>query len=253
MFTQCRCRTSISQTLCSAYKEPFDTTSRHQSMDHFISEMISIQLKRARAARRRFPFKKLPPEIRNKIYDLVFVRSRYIGLDKRSRFTLRYDARSVRNLAFAMSCRQVYTETKSMFYAKNGFAFYQIQECLSFLQCIGLQNRRLITKFSYSHLRGDAFPILRYLKSFTNLQELSVSARVTTRSVQWWWWEYPLINARAFFFSTSSRVEFEEDAPCGGKTARPEVTRVVAEKAIKSLWNALKKVKHEELNGLPPK
>ena len=116
-------------------------------------------------------FLKFEPELRNKIYGIMCVKSFYIGSnrDTSSRGFFK-DAAKWRNLAFATSCRQIYEEMCNVFYAQSGFEFSSVRPFLEFLEGIG---RRTLTKLRFVNTTtGMPFIGLRYLKFCDNLQQL---------------------------------------------------------------------------------
>lgn len=168
----------------------------------------------------KIDFLRFAPEIRNQIYDLVFVKPSYIGSTS-THFHVRTkgfynDARLWRNLGFAMTCRQIYEESANIFYAKNGFEFYYSRPFLEFLEAIGVQRRGLLTKLRYhQHENGAPFIVCRYLKSCTNLKDLEILARVATETRAKFFWEYPLKNPKDFFLGKKTEIEFREPRTLG--------------------------------------
>lgn len=172
-------------------------------------------------------FLKFPPEIRNQIYDLIFVKPSYIGSTNRqtgvSTRAFYKDASEWRNLELAMACHQVYGESANIFFAKNGFEFFYIRPFLEFLEAVGVQRRRLLTKLRYhQNQSGAPFIVCRYLKSCTGLQDLDIRARLEAAEGRFWW-EYPMKDARAFFLGDKSTVEFETPRPLGYRMASRSV------------------------------
>ncbi|MCJ1374643.1 hypothetical protein MMC20_005875 [Loxospora ochrophaea] len=204
---------------------------------------------------RSFPFLSLPPEIRNMVYELVFVSPEYIGSrgnHKPNSKIFYEDVRKWRNTAFARVCRQVYTESNNIFFAKNGFEFFYLPPLLSFLGKIGPERRLLLTKISYSHKDGSPFLALRYLRSCKNLRELDISVRVLhPHNVRNSLWKFPLKNAKDFFLTDYSDIEFDDAQPSGGAFISgfgpQEQVRSIKTKA--SLIKALELVK-KEITGL---
>ena len=164
-------------------------------------------------------FLKFAPEIRNQIYDTVFVKPTYIGA-ARSHHGVRTksfykDASLWRNLGFAMTCRQVYEESSNIFYAKNGFEFYYIRPFLEFLEAIGVHRRGMLTKLRYHQSENSQpFIVCRYLKSCTGLKDLNIWLRVRPRDGSRVylnaWWEYPFKDPKDFFSGNKSEIEFGE-------------------------------------------
>jgi len=194
-----------------------------------------------------FPFLQLPPEIRNRIYDLVFVSPQYIGANSAVTKAFYHDATRYRHLAFASACRQLYQESANIFFAKNGFEFFYIRPSLEFLEGIGAERRKLLRKIRFNCSKGAPFIVLRYLKSCTNLQELEVSARIAMPSRKSSWWAYPLKDAKGFFLGSNRAIAFG-DVRVFGKAVTvlqgPGQARI--EQAIRNLASALRAVKNEE-------
>lgn len=194
-----------------------------------------------------FPFLKLPPEIRNRIYDLVFVKTQYIGANGTLTKAFYRDAARYRHLAFASVCRQIYQESANIFYAKNGFEFFYIRPFLEFLEAIGPERRKLLTKIKFNCSKGTPFIVLRYLKSCTNLQELEVSARIVMSSRKNSWWAYPLKDAKGFFLGSNRTIEYEDVRKIGKTaTASYDPTEAQIESAKYGLTASLRTVKREE-------
>ena len=196
-------------------------------------------------AHRGFPFLQLPPEIRNRIYHLVFVKPGYIGSEGTLTKAFYHDAAEWRNLAFARSCRQVYNESADIFYARNGFEFFYIRPFLEFIEAIGNKRRKLLTKIRFHHTKGTPFIILRYLKSCKNLEELEVHARCVKKKTNSWW-EYPMKDAKGFFLGSHSRIEFGEVLRFGKAIASDENPTGGKSLATMFLVESLQKVKAEE-------
>lgn len=194
-----------------------------------------------------FPFLQLPPEIRNRIYHLVFVKPGYIGSEGTLTKAFYHDAAKWRNLAFARSCRQVYNESADIFYARNGFEFFYIRPFLEFIEAIGIKRRKLLTKIRFHHTKGTPFIALRYLKSCNNLEELEVRARCMKKRTKSWW-EYPMKNAKSFFLGSHSSIEFGDVLRFGKGFTRDEHPAEGKQQATLLLVESLLKVKAEE-NG----
>ena len=194
-----------------------------------------------------FPFLKLPPEIRNRVYDLVFVSDRYIGANGTLTRAFYHDAAEHRHLAFASACRQIYQESANIFYAKNGFEFFYIRPFLEFIEAIGVDRRKLLTKLKFNCSSGTPFIVLRYLKSCTNLQELEVSARIVMPGRPKSWWAYPLKDARAFFLGSNQDIEYENIRRFGkATTALQDPPQARIDRAKSNLDKSLRAVKQEE-------
>lgn len=194
-------------------------------------------------------FLSLPPEIRNMIYDLVFVSPAYVGTNGTSNKSFFNDAVKWRNLDFAISCRQVYAESGTIFYSRNGFEFYYIRPFKAFMESIGIEGRRLITKLNFNFLKGSPFCALRYIRSCTNIQQLNISLRVMKPNCESQaWWLYPIKNAKDFLFTEFNKLEFGEASGIGearDSEARGECMVALREK--NALFRALNKVKYEDI------
>ena len=173
-----------------------------------ISRKTAIVIEDTEHTYRCFPFLKLPPEIRNRIYELVFVSPNYIGTNGTQTKSFYKDASRWRNLAFAKSCRQIYSESANIFYARNGFEFHYIRPFLEFMEAIGPSRRKLVSKIRYYFLSGRPFIALRYLRSCANLEELEISVKIITKGKKNSWWSYPLKDAKAFLFSKAKIIDF---------------------------------------------
>ena len=168
----------------------------------------------------KIDFMEFPPEIRNEIYGLVFVKPTYIGSASGSHVyrtqDFHKDARAWRNLGFVMSCRSIYQESANIFYIKNGFEFYYNRPFLEFLQALGVQRRALLTKLRYHQLEnGRPFIVCRYLKSCTGLKDLEIFVRFITQKRASYCWEYPLKDPKEFFLGNKTTIEFEAPLTLG--------------------------------------
>ncbi|MCJ1465924.1 hypothetical protein MMC07_004543 [Pseudocyphellaria aurata] len=202
------------------------------------------------ATRRGPSFLSLPPEIRNMIYDLVFVSPDYIGTHGMTNSLFFNDVVKWRNLDFAMSCRQIYAESANVFYAKNGFEFYYIRPFKAFMEQIGVERRRLITKLNYNFVKGSPFIVLRYLRSCTNLQQLNISLRVLKTGCQDQGWLYPVRNVKNFIFTDYPKLEFGDARGFGEaheSEARGECK--VPPRQRDALFGALLRVKDENIHA----
>lgn len=103
------------------------------------------------------------------IYDLVFVSPAYIGTNGMTNSSFLKDALKWRDLDFAMSCRRVYIVSANVSYTKNGFEFYYIRPFKVFIESIGIERRRPITKLNFNFLKGSPYIMLRYIRSCTNI------------------------------------------------------------------------------------
>ena len=126
-------------------------------------------------------------EIRNRIYSLVFVKPTYIGAVENRKCSIpqaedfHAQALEWRNLNFAISCHQVYSECSDIFFAQNGFEFFNARLALDFMTMIGDRYRAMITKIKYHDKgnRGDQFHkyVSRLFKECTGLSEIRVFSR----------------------------------------------------------------------------
>ncbi|KAI9778645.1 MAG: hypothetical protein M1835_004876, partial [Candelina submexicana] len=123
-----------------------------------------------------FPFQKLPPELRNRVYRYVFVSDENIGARDHERKAFFRAARSFLNLSFQLSCRQIHQEAAHIFYAENGFEFAYASTILRFLQRMGKHNRKLLTKLRYNHGTKIDFlkRLLQLILDCSNLKELDI-------------------------------------------------------------------------------
>lgn len=176
-----------------------------------------------------FSFQQLPPEIRNRIYELIFVKPTYIGEsdrktsleclanhNKKYRICVCFylDVIRWRNLNFAFTCRMVYNESTDIFFAKNGFAFSARRPALDFLMAIGHRRRATITKLRYNHpsFEEGFFDVGRYIKSCTGLRELHVSTiyvflyQAGGRRSRIFRWNIPVKDPIYFFLGNSGKL-----------------------------------------------
>ena len=196
-------------------------------------------------AQRGFNFFQLPPEIRNRIYHLIFVKPGYIGSEGTLTKAFYSDAAKWRNLAFTRCCRQVYNESADIFYAKNGFEFFYIRPFLEFIEAIGIKRRMLLTKIKFHHTKGTPFIALRYLKSCKNLKEVGIYARCIKKNTNSCW-EYPMENAKGFFLGSHSSIKYGEVLRFGKAIASDEYPGEGKCGVKMSLFGSLVKVKREE-------
>ena len=154
-------------------------------------------------------FLSFPREIRDNIYAFIFVKPTFIGSGTMFTKPFYRDAISWRNLAFAGSCRRIWNESLKVYLANNGFEFFYIRPFLEFLEKIGIQGRQLLRRLRWHHhKKSRPFIVLRYLRSCTALETLDVFARVTIKGRKNFRWGVPLLNAKEFFLSNHSKIEF---------------------------------------------
>lgn len=199
------------------------------------------------SAHRGPSFIDLPPEIRNMVYDLVFVSPEFIGTKGTTNSSFFKDAVKWRNLNFAMSCRQIHDESANVFYAKNGFEFYYIRPFKAFMESIGIEGRRLITKLNFNFLKGSPFLVLRYIRSCRNIQHLNISLRVIKPYCKGWWL-YPFKNAKEFLFTDFDKLELGEASGVGEARDSDAMSACkVAPREKGALFKALTNAKHENI------
>ena len=196
---------------------------RDPALDEFDDDSLNDDDFLAAESTAVFHFLKLPPEIRNRCYEFVFVSPVYIGSVNTHAGSFHDDAVKWRNLGFARSCRQIYNESGHIFFAQNGFEFYYIRPFLDFLKVIGTERLRMITRLRYNFSGGRPHAALQYLKSCVNLQLLEVYLRVRIKIKGNCWWLYPLENAKDFFLSEYSLVRFGKAIPVGNVTEGDEL------------------------------
>ena len=154
-------------------------------------------------------FLSFPRKVRDNIYSFISTKPSFIGCDTKFTKPFYRDAIAWRNLDFAGSCRQIWNESLRVYLANNGFEFYYIRPFLEFLEKIGIRGRRLLTNIRWHHhKKSRPFIVLRYLRSCTALQTLRVFARVTVKERKKFWWGVPLLNAKDFFLTKHSKIEF---------------------------------------------
>lgn len=189
-------------------------------------------------ADQKFNFLGLPPEIRNRVYDFVFVSPHYIGTAYGTLTRQFYrDAIRWRNLNFLKACRQVYNESSGIFFTRNGFEFSYIMTLQHFMRSIEFKNRRLITKLRYHHsaFRGRPFKALRYLRSCESLTNLEIYGIFAYTD------KMLLKKACAFFLTEYSTIAWEKCSDFqDSRFMRSELTVFEDE---------LKKIKQEQ-NGI---
>ncbi|KAI9697038.1 MAG: hypothetical protein M1836_004999 [Candelina mexicana] len=145
-----------------------------------------------------FPFQKLPPELRNRIYRYVFVSDENIGARDLDRKAFLRAAQSFLNLNFLLSCRQIHQEAAHIFYAENGFEFVNANTILQFLQRMGKHNRKLLTKLRYNHgaIVETLTPLIKLILDCSNLKELDIRMIVWDRTYHpRSWHATPVLNA----------------------------------------------------------
>lgn len=185
----------------SQHSEFNDLTLIQPSLSTIAEPTVSV------AADRKFDFLSLPPEIRNRVYEFVFVSPHYIGTAYGTLTRQFYrDAIRWRNLHFLKACRQIYNESSGIFFARNGFEFSYITTLQHFMRSIGIKHRRLITKLRYFHsaFRGRPFKALRYLRSCENLIDLEICGIFSYTD------KMLLKKASAFFLTEYSTIAWEK-------------------------------------------
>ena len=193
-------------------------------------------------------FLSLLPEIRNVIYDLVFVSLAYVGTNGTTNKLFFNDAVKWQNLDFAMSCQQVYAEAGTIFFSRNGSEFYYIRPFKAFIESISIEGRRLITKLNFKFLKGSPFGVSRYIRSCTNIQQLSISIRVVKPNCKsQGWWLYPIKNAQDFLFTEFNKLEFGEARGIGEARDSEARSECVALREECALFRAMNQVKYEDI------
>ncbi|KAL8747390.1 MAG: hypothetical protein Q9190_000736 [Brigantiaea leucoxantha] len=151
---------------------PLPTTTRHPPTE------AKGAASDASMVEHTFDFLGLPPEIRNRIYHLLYISPKYIGTAYGNQTRQFYkDATKWRNLGLVKVCRQIYNESADIFFIKNGFEFSYVTPMYHFMRSIGIRQRRMITKIRYRHdvyRNGLPFKALRYLRSCENITELEI-------------------------------------------------------------------------------
>ena len=171
-----------------------------------------------------FSFESLPPEVRNRIYEYVFVKPTNIGErsirdaiqcgthlflgDERKCTCFYLQATCWRNLSFASTCRLIHYESCEIYFASNGLTFYTVGPALHFLMAIGPRCRKLIRKLEF-HIPANAegiFDVFRYLKSCTGLRELDISWEDVGIPDIDELWEVSIQDPMQFFLGNSNKL-----------------------------------------------
>ena len=142
-------------------------------------------------------FLHLPLELREMIYEKLFICPENIGTTGVRVKSVMKHARIWRSLSFARSCRQIWQESEHYFLTRNRFDFYEIRSFLTFLEAIGIKGRQLLTRVRYFHSVGHPFIVLRYLRSLINVRELEIFARVRMPKNPGSWWVFPVNNVKS--------------------------------------------------------
>jgi hypothetical protein len=171
-----------------------------------------------------FPFLQLPNEVRNMVYDCLFISpEHYIGRNMTSYIGFLKSFYVYRNVSFIRTCRQIYQETESMFFACNGFVFHRSSLLQRFLEGIGPKRRRMLTKLRFNWEMGDPYPALRFVRSCTNLRSLEINYiawdlnpdhGVIPRGWSLFgyksYWVFPLLRAMDIFFNDYEEYNWGE-------------------------------------------
>ena len=154
----------------------------------------------------KLPLLKFPPEILNRLYNLVYVSPDYIG-----GHNFYQNARGWRNLSFARSCRQIYDESADIFFAQNGFEFDDDGTCARFLHAIGPRRRRLLQRLRYISYSMSPFPYKQFslIGDCENLQHVDIQIRVLPLAGASWIAQRVRDGKKAVF-SEDSTIEWEE-------------------------------------------
>ena len=158
-------------------------------------------------------FLKLPPEVRNMIYELVHVSPENIGLDVAHRYhrSFPYDeAAKWRNLSFSMACREIYRESTAIFYSKNCFEFYRVHSMIKFFDTIGSKCQGQITKLKFNYQGADGYKAFKRIGNCRNLQHLEVLVQQFFGGDAGFniCHSFPLKNAKQFFFTDYNKIEY---------------------------------------------
>ena len=160
---------------------------------------------------RGFTFLELPPEIRNMIYEFIFVSPQYIGNHCTLSKGFYQDLNKWRNLAFARTCRRIYEESWNVFFAKNGFEFACQRSAVGFLKGIKHERRLSITKIRFVFsTSGFPYEPLVLIDACKNLKVLQVQVRGTSYPDDKSYWIQNLRNAKQLVLGDSTDFEWEE-------------------------------------------
>ncbi len=136
-----------------------------------------------------FPLMRLPPELRNIVYRHIFVSPNGIGAAAIAAPQFFRAARSFVNRNFLLTCRQVYRESAHIFYCENLFAFAYVGAFLTFLKCLSMEQRQLLTKLRLSYAQGNIERALTIIvKDCHHLRGLEIRIRSAEGGPGKWTW-----------------------------------------------------------------
>ena len=157
------------------------------------------------------------------------------------------DAATWRNLAFAASCKEIYTVSSYVFYTQNGFQFHRTRTLLEFLENIGIGGRQLLTKLRFVYGKA-AMPYvsLRYLESCKKLRHLEILIDCKDG------WSIPLKNPLEFFLGYRKVVEFGDCVRYEGNDDRASSSlreQTTMLRLRESLTDSLERIKKGQANN----
>ena len=116
------------------------------------------------------------------------------------------------------------------------------------MEDLPIAKREILRTIKYHYTRrGNPFRALRFLRSCINLQNLEIAVKISVAESDEPedYWLYPFLNAKEFFLTPYSTVEFGP-VQCFGTAVGGTPDQSELDDAIENLGNALRKVKLEE-------
>lgn len=156
-------------------------------------------------------FLEFPPEIRNMIYKFIFVSPEPIGSSLTHGYEARFSYKKAakwRNLAFAMSCRQIFKESSNIFFTDNCFEFFQVYQVVTFMEKIGTEGQRQVKKLKLNYRQADpkkAFMSIRMCPNLTNL-DIAIEQHSLSDKFELCCVHYPIINAKELIFGDLEEI-----------------------------------------------
>lgn len=127
--------------------------------------LLNLQVTNSNAPQRSL-LHQLPPELRNKVYELVLVSNNFIELDvsqhimgimTRSRYETAHSKAVAKEPGFLQCCRLIRNEATLMYYGQNRFACQQDGRLLHWVRGLSEAKRNMLKdlrSFARSHWRG---------------------------------------------------------------------------------------------------
>lgn len=183
-----------------------------------------------------FRFFDLPPEVRNMIYNLIYVSPEPIGSNSEHTYTMKFPHEEFakwRNLSFARSCRQIYKESSHIFLPNNTFEFFRLFELVNFLEKIGVKGRQQVRKLKLNYREHDPKKAFKSIRMCPNLTHLDIAFEHVDYSDKTGTYcqHFPIIDAKELIFGNLDKIRFGRRTIFGRHASQP----LLQKKDVKTL------------------